>query len=238
MARNAIKALSTAALLSLTAAAASAGTSNFLIVNGVDVPGIDVSLTIQNSSKPGYAYDMVLTNHSGTGIVTGVYFENLWNTMLATAGAPTGTAKLNAGSLSPNIDDWASSKSSHTVGQTRVRKWAGSRVGYVDTYYDTLGDGIIPGTTHTFSFIADTNLVDLGDLEDAAGHPGFGVGIRVQNVTNDPYAAAWGLIEPMPRTEEIRDEPGQPPITGVPSPTAAFTGLALLGLAAARRRRS
>jgi MYXO-CTERM domain-containing protein len=235
MGLNFVKTLATASVLALATTAASAGTSDFIMVNGVDAPGIDVSLTIQASTTTGHAYDFVITNNSDTGIVTGVYLEQSWGSLLSNAGTPNGPANLNPGTLSPDIPEWASSEASHTIGQTRVRTWVSPRVGYIDRYYDALADGIQPGQSHTLAFMTDDQFTSLGDLEDAVGTFGFAVGIKVQNVVNDPYAPAWGLIDTMQRSEEIND-PGTTP-TGVPSPTAALAGLAMLGLAATRRRR-
>ncbi|MFN3168539.1 MAG: hypothetical protein ACE37H_15880 [Phycisphaeraceae bacterium] len=236
MARTFTKTFATTTLLALASAAASAGTSDFIMVSGVPAPGVDVTLTLQQSATPGYAYDFVITNHSNKGIVTGVYLEENWTTMISGAGTPSGPATMNPGSINPDIPEWQGPKASHTVGKQRVRTWHGPRTGYVDRYYDNLADGIQPGQTHTFSFITDTNVISLNDMEDAVGTFGFGVGIRVQDLTNDPYAPAWGLVDTMQRSEQIQG-PGNPPVTGVPSPTAALAGLAMLGLAAARRRR-
>ena len=53
-----IKSLTTAALL-LASTAASAGTSPFTLVSGATAPGVDVSLTVRESSVAGYDYDRV-----------------------------------------------------------------------------------------------------------------------------------------------------------------------------------
>lgn len=238
MALKSIKTLAAATTLAF-ASLASAGTSNFTMVNGLTAPGIDVTLTIQASSTPGYAYDFVVTNHSTTGIVTGFYLEEDWTRMLQGAGTSAGPATLYPASLNPMISEWEGPMVSRTVGKVRVRTWVSPRQGYVDNYYDDINAGIHPGQTQVFSFVTDTNIISLQDMEDAVADAGFNVGIRMQGLSSTtPYAPGWGLAEPMFRTEEIRDPQQNNPITAVPSPTAAFAGLTMLGLAAARRRRA
>lgn len=230
-----VTALATAALTS----AASAGTAPFSMVSGASAPGIDVSLTIQNSVVPGYDYDFVINNASDKGVVTGVYFEEDWNTKLTGAGTGSGDASLLVASLVPDLA-WEGPKSSHTIGQDRVRTWVGR--GYVDTYYDSLADGIQAGSSHIFSFTTDTSIVSLSDLEDMLGTLGFGIAIRMQDLlTGDMYAAGWGLVGAMPEDQLTgnTEESGQDvEVTGAPTPTAAFAGLTMLGILGLRRRRN
>lgn len=249
MACTALKTLSTALLIS-TAAAASAGTSSFTMVSGASAPGINVSLTVQASSTPGFAYDFIVTNNSAKGSVTGVFFEEGWNHKMGGAGLSTGPAVLNPASLNPQVADWDGPMVSHTVGKDRVRQWVGR--GYQDFYYDKLDDGILPGETQVFSFATDINIISLQNMLDAVGTNGYGVAIKMQNLTTDKYAAGWGLVEQIITPDPIQDpEPEQDPqpeddnaqtqppqATGVPTPSAALAGLVMMGIAAVRRRRA
>ena len=152
-------------------------------------------------------------------------------------GLSTGPAVLNPGSLNPDIPGWEGPMVSHTVDNTRVRTRRGR--GYVDHYYDDIHEGILPGQSQTFSFMTDTSIVSLDDMMAMIGLPGFGVGIRVQNLGSDPYAAAYGLAEPMSVAQPIQDggDNEGPKVTGVPTPTAALGALVMAGIAGMRRRR-
>ena len=240
---KAIKALTAAALLATTVAA-TAGTSPFSMVGGATAPGIDVSLTVQESVMPGYDYDFVVSNNSLAGTVTGVYFEMDWNSLLTGAGTPSGPAVLNPGSLNPNIADWEGSKASHTVGTTRVRKWVGR--GYRDFYYENITDGVEGSEVQTFSFMTDTNIVSLEDLMEMLGSEGYGVAIKMQGLTSDVYDAGWGVADQ--KEEQLLfatqaayspqdNENEGPKVTGAPTPTAALAGVAMLGIVSLRRRR-
>jgi len=243
---KAIKTLTAVALLAATTAA-HAGTSPFSLVGGATAPGVDVSLTIQESVVPGYDYDFVVTNSSLMGIVTGVYFEVDWNRMLTGAGDSNGPATLLPASLNPQISDWKGSKASHTVEQKRVRKWQNRR--YVDYYYENLDHGIQVADVQTFSFTTDTSIVSLADLERILASDGYGVAIRMQGLTSDAQASGWGEVEEMEEQQQllvvqaasfITQDPGDndpPKVTGAPTPTAALAGIAMLGFAGFRRRR-
>ena len=238
-----LKMMTAAAMLAATTAA-SAGTSPFTLVSGATAPGVDVSLTLQESTVPGYDYDFVVSNNSLGGIVTGVYFEVDWNSKLAGAGHSTGPALLNPGSLSPAIDGWEGTKGSHTVGQSVQTHWI-ARGRYYNTYHDILEDGVLVGQTQVFSFMTDTDIVSLGDLEDVLGTDGFGVAIRMQDLTSDPQEAGYGEVQ---NSEEsaflqvlaanVNTDDDQAKVTGAPTPTAAIAGLAMLGVVGLRRRRN
>ena len=239
---KAIKTLTAAALLA-TATAASAGTAPFNMVSGPTTPGVDVTLTIQESVMPGYDYDFVVNNSSLMGIVTGVYFEIDWNRMLTGAGTSSGDATLLPGSLNPQIDGWEGSKASHTVEVNRFRKWENRR--YVDHYVDNLSHGIQEGNTQIFSFTTDTSIISLDDLEDMLGTDGYGVAIKMQGLTEDEQATGWGesavfeeeLLVVSARSFLVEGPGGDTEVTAAPSPTAAVAGLAVLGIAGLRRRR-
>ena len=217
------------------------------MVSGPTVPGVDVSLTIQQSSIAGYDYDFVVTNSSLMGIVTGVYFEMDWNSMLGT-GTSSGPATLVAGAKTPLIDGWEGTKASHTVENKRVRRLVGKF--YRDFYYDNLDHGVQEGNVQIFSFNANSDFLTLADLENMLGTAGYGVAIKMQGLTADEQASGWGLAEE--REEELllvqsfasvpQDGPtdqsnGPAQVTAAPSPTAALAGLVVAGIAGLRRRR-
>lgn len=245
MERKALKTLTAAALLAATTAA-SAGTAPFSMVSGVATTGVDVSLTIQQSVVPGYDYDFVVTNSSLMGIVTGVYFEVDWNRMLAGAGTSSGPAALLPGSAIPQITDWKGTKGSHTVAKQRVRQLVGRR--YQDFYYDNLLDGIQEGQEQIFSFTTDTSIISLDDLAEMVGTNGYGVAIRMQGLTAEEQAAAWGEADEREQelmvvqsfasfSQDNPEENQEIEVVSAPSPTAALAGLVVAGIAGLRRRR-
>ena len=244
---KALKALTAAGLLAATTAA-SAGTAPFSMVSGVTNPGVDVTLTIQQSTVPGYDYDFVVTNSSLMGIVTGVYFEIDWDNMLSSSGMSSGPASLVSSALDPQILDWTDSKESHTVNQYISRQWVGR--GYKDFIYDDINDGIKEGQQQVFSFMSD--VLSVTDLGNMLGTDGYGVAIKMQGLTEDEQAAGWGeadqreeelllvqansfvqLIEPVDNDGGSKESN----VVSAPSPTAALAGVALAGIAGLRRRR-
>lgn len=240
---KAIKTLTAAALLA-TATAATAGTAPFNMVSGPTTPGVDVTLTIQQSSTPGYDYDFVVNNSSLMGIVTGVYFEVDWNRLLTGAGTSIGDATLLPGSKTPEIDGWEGTKASHTVGTRKHTIWVGPRSPRKNVIQDNLDHGIQEGSSQIFSFSTDTDIISLADLESMLGTDGYGVAIRMQGLTEDEHVSGWGTAQE--REEEllfvsriaVQDNSGDDvKVTAAPSPTAAIAGLGVLGLAGLRRRR-
>lgn len=242
---KALKALTAAALLAATTAA-SAGTAPFSMVSGVAAPGVDVSLTIQQSVVPGYDYDFVVTNSSLMGIVTGVYFEMDWNSMLAGNGMSSGPATLAPGADTPQISDWEGTKSSHTVEAQAVTQRISRRT-TVTKYYDNLDHGVQEGQTQIFSFSTDTDIISLEDLENMLGNDGYGVAIKMQGLTADEQAAAWGeadereeellLVQSFASNRQVNLDDNNVDVVSAPSPTAALAGLAVMGIAGLRRRR-
>lgn len=240
---KAIKTLTAAALLAATTAA-SAGTAPFNMVSGPTTPGIDVTLTIQESTVPGYDYDFVVTNSSLMGIVTGVYFEIDWNSMLAGVGASSGPAILLPGSQPADIDGWEGTHESHTTEVKRVRQSTLPR-GYKDYYHDNLDHGIQEGQSQVFSFTADTDILSLEDLEELLGTDGYGVAIRMQGLTDDEQVSGWGeadereeemlVVQTIATQRDVVNEEVE--VASAPSPTAALAGLVVAGIAGLRRRR-
>lgn len=235
MSLRSIRNLAAAALLAAVSGTASAGTAPFVMISGYDHPGLDISVTVQQSTTPGFIYDFIVTNLSSTGTVTGVYFETGWNAMIWGAGLSTGPAVLDPASLSPSIDGWEGSKVSHTVGKDHKRYWVGRY--YRDVYTDRIDDGIEPGQTQTFSFNTNPEKISLEDIEDKIGQDRFGIGIRV-HATDGSGQIGWGLADGINEPDAIQGPGNEPKPTGVPSPSAAFAGLIMMGLASARRRRA
>lgn len=240
---KAIKTLTAAAALA-TAATAHAGSAPFSMVGGVAAPDVDVSLTVKTSNTDGYAYDFIFSNNSLQGVVTGIYFETAWNSKASQMGLSDGPATLNPGSHSPAIAGWDGSKESHVVGQDVERIYLSRRNYY--RYFDRLADGIQAGQSHTISFNTDTDIVSLQDMQDAVGGEGLGIAIRVQDVANDREAKAWGLAGEIEQDElaiqsdfSNQDTEGddERTVTGVPTPSAALAGLAMMGVLGMRRRR-
>ena len=241
------KTLLTALTCTALTAAASAGTAPVNIVSGATHGNVDLSVTVQSSSRAGFNYDFIISNNSGApgASVTGVYFESGWASLIG-GGSFAGTG-LNAGSASPSIAGWSSSAASYHVGQvvtgsTVVFHGRAKSVHY--TYGDNVAAGIQEGNAGIFSF---TSAASLADLESAMGNAGFNIGVKVQDVITDMQAAGWGLAQGMtseqaPLVQE--DQGGQggsgdsTVVAHAPTPTAAAAGLALLGLAGLRRRRA
>lgn len=237
---KALKTLTAAALLATTTAA-TAGTAAFNMVSGPITPGVDVTLTIQENADSGY--DFIVNNNSLMGVVTGVYFEVDWNSMLSGAGTSIGEATLLGGSRNPQVEGWDGSKSSHTVAQIRAREWVAPHRPYVDVIKDNLDHGIQEGNSQIFSFSTNNELTSLADLEAMLGTDGYGVVIRMQGLTEDEQASGWGEADA--RQEQllivsrlaVQTPDQEVEVTSAPSPTAAIAGLAVFGLAGLRRRR-
>lgn len=255
---KAIKTLAAAALLA-TATTASAGTAPFSI-DGAS--GSDVSLTVQASATAGYDYDFVVSNSSLMGVVTGVYFEATWNSILTSSGQSEGPATLIAGSSSPSIAGWEGTTASHTVATGTTRRLVGRH--FRDFEYDNIEGGIQEGDSQTFSFSSDS--FSLQDLQALLGTDGYGVAIRAQGLLGDEQASVFGTVgtldipepeiapfaivsdEIIEDNEVVNEEDNSNSnggnnggssveVVSAPSPTAALAGLVVAGIAGLRRRR-
>lgn len=241
------KILLTALTCTALTAAASAGTAPINIVSGATHGNVDLSVTVQSSSRAGFDYDFIISNNSGApgASVTGVFFESGWASLI-NGGSFAGSG-LNAGASSPAISGWSSSSASYTVGQVvtgTTTTFHGRFKSVNHTYGDNVAAGIQEGNAGIFSFKSGASL---DDLESALGSTGFNVGVKVQDVIADMQAAGWGLAQAMPvqqviiENEQPANEGGsseQTVVAHAPTPTAAAAGLALLGLAGLRRRRA
>lgn len=229
-------------------AVASAGTAPVNIVSGASHGNVDLSVTVQSSSRAGFDYDLVINNNSGApgASVTGVYFESGWASLVS--GGSFGGSGLNAGTANPGISGWSSSSASYTVGQTVIGStttFAGRTRITNNVYGDDVAAGIQEGGFGVFSF---TSAATMADLEAALGNTGFNVGVKVQDVVTDKQAAGWGLAQTLPVQQPLVQDGGpsdnggnnggNTSVAHAPTPTAAAAGLALLGLAGLRRRRA
>lgn len=233
------KPLSIAALL-LASFNARAGTTGFSVVNGINDPGLDVLLTLRASDTPGYAYDFIVTNLSKSGSITGVYFERDWTRKLKGVGTSAGPATYRPASLSPDVAGWLGPMGSHTVAQTAT--WVGQEHGHdLFRFENITDDGLKPGQSQVFSFVTDTTIISLQDLEDTLATKGFNVAVQAQGLTDhDPLAPAWLLANDTLSDgillESLSESSNAVTATVAPTPTAA-AGIALFGLARLARRR-
>lgn len=218
---------------------ASADTAPFDVVNGASHSGVDLSVTVQASDMAGYDFEFVINNTSTANgaAITGIYIESGW----ANSGLLSGSAferNLNTsdvagsgvnfleGAASPDIDGWTDSLVSYEVGNTS----AGMAAVWM---------GVDEGESATIAFAAGNSGVTLEDLESALGASGFNIGVRLQDLfMDDNYVEGWGLASFEGGGVLPPDTGGGGGATGVPTPTAAAAGLALLGIAGFRRRRN
>lgn len=228
------------------AGGAFAGVANVDIVSGATHSGVNLSVTVQESSMAGYDFEFVIANMStGNGAaITGIYIESGW-----------GTSGLLSSS---NLDRNLSTTGDGALGGVNFREGNGDPAGiagWTDSLvsYDVRDSspgmeavwlGVDEGESARIAFQAGSSGVTLADLEAALGTSGFNIGIRLQDLfTSDNYVAGWGLATldsagALPgggEGDNGGDDNGEG--TGVPTPTAAAAGLALLAIAGYRRRR-
>ena len=218
-----------------TAGLASAATAGFDIT-GATHSGVDVSVTVQESSMAGYDFEFVINNNStGNGAaITGIYFESGWASSdllsgsafdrnLSTSGnGPLGGVTFSEGTNDPSIAGWSDSLVSYDVREASPGM-------------EAVWLGVDEGESATIAFQAGNSGVTLADLEAALGGSGFNIGIRLQDLfTSDNYVSGWGLAS-LESGGQLPGDGGD--ATGVPTPTAAAAGLALLAIAGYRRRR-
>ncbi|MEM9415773.1 MAG: MYXO-CTERM sorting domain-containing protein [Planctomycetota bacterium] len=232
--------IATTALALAAATTAAAGTAHYNIVTGEGHDGIDISVTVQEATIDGYDYEFVIENntHCDDAGITGIYFESAWGSMFSSSAHDRNLRRdenpLNfvEGGVSPNIAGWSSSLVSYEI-------------------MGGVGNGVHSGHTATVAFMANDG-VSLDDLDSVLATQGFGLGLRLQDMfADDPIATAWALAGTgQSRGDhncgfgqgDLPDEgdgggQGGDEATGVPTPSAALMGLALMGLAGKRRRR-
>lgn len=220
---------------------ASAGTASFDIVSGSTHSGVDVSVTVQESSMVGYDFEFVINNNStdNGAAITGIYFESGWaggllsgsamDRNLSTTGNALGGVAFLEGANEPDVAGWGDSLVSYDVRMASAGM-------------EAIWLGVDEGESARIAFQAGSDGVTLADLEAALGSSGFNIGIRLQDLfVGDNYASGWGLAS-FSEGGALPGEGGEGngdggEATGVPTPTAAAAGLALLAIAGYRRRR-
>ncbi|XAM01115.1 hypothetical protein OT109_06960 [Phycisphaeraceae bacterium D3-23] len=222
---------------------ASADTAPFNIVSGASHSGVDLSVTVQASDMAGYDFEFVINNNStdNGAAITGIYIESGWGDSgllsssafernLNTSDVAGSGVNFIEGSADPSIAGWTDSLVSYEVGNTS----AGMAAVWL---------GVDEGESATIAFAAGSSGVTLEDLESALGASGFNIGVRLQDLfVSDNYVEGFGLASfegggVLPPDTGGGDGGGDGGATGVPTPTAAAAGLALLGIAGFRRRR-
>jgi MYXO-CTERM domain-containing protein len=227
------------------AGGAFAGVADVDIVSGATHSGVNLSVTVQESSMAGYDFEFIIANNStGNGAaITGIYFEAGW----ATSGLLSGS----------NLERNLSTSGDGALGGVNFREGNGDPAGiagWTDSLvsYDVRDSspgmeavwlGVDEGESARIAFQAGSSGVTLADLEAALGSSGFNIAIRLQDLfTSDNYVAGWGLATldsagalPGDGGDEGEGDGGE--ATSMPTPTAAAAGLALLAIAGYRRRR-
>lgn len=235
--------IASTALAIAAATTATAGTAHLNIVTGQAPSGVDISITVQESNLAGYDFEFVIENntHCDDAGITGIYFESGWGDLLSNSPFDRNLRRdesplnFSEGSATPDVAGWSSTLVSYQV-------------------MGGLGNGVHTGHTATVAFVANTD-VTLEDLDSVLASQGFGLALRLQDMfEEDPNAAAWGLAAAgesqvnhqcgigqgtLPiENEEPEGNGGNEQATGVPTPSAALMGLALLGFTAKRRRQA
>lgn len=186
-------------------------------------------VSVQASEMVGYDFEFVIHNCDDT-YVTGIYIEAGWTDFFSGSAfdrnlrVGDGPQNFIEGDADPSLLGWTDALVSYEV---------------PDGF-----DGLGSHNTATVAFVANEG-VSLGDLEAAFGGTGFRVGLGAigYNGSDDmTYGfAEQGVNEDCLHYVEDGGDEGEGELpgsaTGVPSPSAALLGLALLGLTAQRRRR-
>ncbi len=237
------KHIATAALALAAAGTASAGSAYFDVVTGQAHEGVEIMVTVQQSDLAGYDYEFVIENNTqcGDAIITGFYFESGWASYFSSSPFDRnlnlgGPPNFVEGAVTPDIAGWTSSLVSYEVMDQ-------------GSMHDTMLMGVESGRTATVAYVAAGSGVSLEDLDNALASQGYGIGLRLQGYNDQDHAeTAWALAgtgQPSGNYPCHLDQEGDLPdlneepedSTPVPTPSAALMGLALLGLAAKRRRR-
>lgn len=201
-----------------------------------DVPFFPV--TVQESEFANFDYEFVIHNCNDID-VSGIYIETGWNDFFSDSPfdrnirVEGGPQNFVEGNVSPDLDPWSSSFVSYEVPEGM--------------------DGIPAEGNAIIAFVSDGDF-GLAELEAALGSDGFGIGLSafgVGETEGRSYAFTTTDFHDGCLDDDGGDDGGEGDEgdegdegvggddgpTGVPSPSAALLGLALLGLTAQRRRR-
>ena len=198
---------------------------------GVD-EGYNLPVHVQESQLNGYDFEFVIHNCSEEVEITGIYFENGWEDFFSddlfdrNLRVDPGPLNFLEGTDSPDLSPWSSSTVS----------------------YETPGGlaGVGPDGTATIAFVSNgLSEFSLEDLEAAlGGDEGFGIALRTLSEGGNNYQFA--LVGEHDGCDDGGDggggegggDGGGDGGVGVPSPSAALMGLALIGMIGQRRRRN
>ncbi|MEM9415774.1 MAG: hypothetical protein AAGA29_09905 [Planctomycetota bacterium] len=191
----------------------------------------------QASELDGYDFEFVIHNCNEGAEITGIYFENGWEDFFSddlfdrNLRIDSGPLNFLEGTDSPGLSPWTSSTVSYEVPAGLSGVGAG---GYAAVAFVNNGFG---------ELTAD-------QINDAINTEGFGIGLMLTGGDLTTYQFAEQGIhegcefdngggEDGDDGEDQGDggDGGDDRPTGVPSPSAALMGLALIGLMGQRRRR-
>jgi len=211
---------------------------------GVANPAAYYPVSIQESELTGYDFEFVIHNCEEGSEISGLYVEEGWDSFFSNnlfdrnLRVDPGAQNLIEGTSSPDLGGWSSSTVSHEIMNGAL-------------------PGVGTGGTATLAFIAEGDF-DIEDLEAAFGTDGFGLGLRIFDLDDESnsylYAELGDHEDCLFDDGENGDDGGDGgdggdegdngsggddgDATGIPTPSAALMGLALLGLAGTRRRRN
>ncbi|MFI4861781.1 MAG: hypothetical protein ACIAXF_14005 [Phycisphaerales bacterium JB063] len=223
----------------ITASAFAAG----LLFTGTAIAGVAASPTfpvnVQTSQLDGYDFEFVIHNCVENAEITGIYFEDGWDTFFSddlfdrNLRIDSGPLNFLEGTVTPALDPWTTSTVSYETPEGL--------------------DGLLTGGVATIAFV-NNGVADLTaeQIEEAINTAGFGIGLQIAGINEGPVFqfAIPGLHENCELDDdggegiEDGDDEGDGDggiedggAVGVPSPSAALMGLALIGMMGQRRRR-
>ena len=213
--------------LILTAPAQAAA---FRVLSGAENPGVNISITAQESEKDHYDYEFVIENHSFChgATATGIYFESQWDDLFSDSPFDRnlnlgGPPNFREGDVTPDIPGWSDSLVSYEI---LMRS----------TEDETFEVGFESGQTAVIAFVANDN-VTLQDVIDALSTSGHGIALRIQEVDeNDALAEGFALADiNYEGGHAYCDDDNGPP--SIPTPGTASLSIVAMALASMRRRR-
>ncbi|XAL99511.1 hypothetical protein OT109_18275 [Phycisphaeraceae bacterium D3-23] len=170
---------------------------------------------VQASNLEGYDYEFNIYNLVPTAEVTGIYFEDDWDTYFSSSPfhrnirVDPGPLTFIEGGFSPNLSPWTTSLVSYEV--------------------PTGSAGVETNGVATIAFV-DNGSTPLNEqlLFDAINDPGFGIGLRIEYVDT-------GTIFQFAQPDLLGVGAGGGG-SSVPTPGTGLMALALVGVVCRRRR--